>query len=94
MPTALHGDLVVLAEAGRHVDDAGAVLGRHEVAGEHLERVRRVGEEVEQRPVAATDELGALDRADPLGTGQLVGVGVEPRLGEDVALPVGSSITA
>ena len=37
MPAALHDDLVVLAEAGRHVHDAGAVLGRHEVAGEHLE---------------------------------------------------------
>ena len=54
------GDLVVLAEARRHVHDAGAVLGRHEVAGQHLKRVRGVGEVVEQRLVPATDQVGTL----------------------------------
>ena len=64
------GDLVVLAEAGRHVDDAGALLGRHEVGAEDLERplgaeALGVGEEVEQRPVAGADELGAAHRRRP-----------------------------
>ena len=57
-----------------------------EVAGEHLERVRRVGEEREQRRVAAADEVAALDacrRATAFG--QLPLVGREARLGEDVA---------
>ena len=39
MPAALHDDLVVLAEAGRHVHHTGAVLGRHEVGAEDLEGV-------------------------------------------------------
>ena len=51
-------DLVVLAEAGSEVDDAGAVVGGDEVGGEDLERVAgavlgRVREVVEQRAVAA-----------------------------------------
>ena len=48
-------DLVVLTEAGCHVDDAGAVLGRHELARQDLERVRCVGEVVEQRRVPVAD---------------------------------------
>ena len=52
--------LVVLAETGRHVDHARAVLGGDEVAAQDLERARRavggdVGEVVEQRGVAAAD---------------------------------------
>ena len=89
MPDRVARDLVLLAEAGRHVDDTGAVLGRDEVAAEHLERVRRVGEEVEQRRVTPADELAALERADSSGLGELTGVVLEPRLGQDVARAVG-----
>ena len=63
MPAASHDPLVVLAEAGREVHDAGALVGVDEVGGQHPERVGVVGEEREQRLVGAPDELGALDRA-------------------------------
>ena len=41
MPAALADQLVLLAEAGGEVDDAGAVLGGDEVGGEHLEGAAR-----------------------------------------------------
>ena len=64
---AHHGDarraahvVVLLAEPGRHVDDPGALVGGDEVAGEHPEGARVVGEELEQRSVGAPDQLGYL----------------------------------
>ena len=87
-PGCVGNDLVVLAEAWRQVDDAGAVLDRHEVGGEHLERVRRLGEVVEQRRVPATDELGAFHRRHRCRLAELGAVGTQQRLGEDVASAV------
>ena len=80
--------LVLLAVTGGQVDDAGAVLGRHEVRGQHPEGVGLVGEEREQRRVAPADELGALHGADPRGAGELPLVVAEPGLRQEVALPV------
>jgi len=51
--------LVLGAEAGGRVDDAGALGGVHEVAGQHPEGLGAVGEEVEQRDVAAAHQFSA-----------------------------------
>ena len=67
----LAGRLVVLAEAGRHVDGAGTLGGVDEVGCQDPEGVCAVGEEVEQRGVGASDEVGAGDGADRLGVCQL-----------------------
>ncbi len=80
--------LVVLAERRRHMHHAGTVLGGHEVAAEHPERVRGVGQEVEQRRVRATDEFGAQHRADRLESVQLLRVRADPGRAQDHALAV------
>ena len=56
---ALAEQMVVLAETGGDVDDAGAVIGGHEVGGHHPERafVAQLREVAEQRFVAHGQEL-------------------------------------
>ena len=85
-PGRLAGPLVVLAEARRHLDDAGALVDGDEVAAEHDEGARRVGEVGEERPVRPPDEVGALDGAEDLGALELVLVGAEAGLPDDEAL--------
>ena len=51
MSAGVGGRLVVLAVGRRHVHDAGAVLGGHEVAGQHPKSVGRVHEIRERRQV-------------------------------------------
>ncbi|CAB4823702.1 unannotated protein [freshwater metagenome] len=80
--------LVVLTEAGREVHNTRAVLGRHELGCENLERVRRVGEEREQGCVPAPGQFGAEHRADPGGAHKLALVGTEACVGEEVALAI------
>ncbi len=63
-PDGVGDDLVLLAETGSQVDDAGALFGGDVVGGEHLEGIGGavhvgIGEEVEQRPVAPAGELAA-----------------------------------
>ena len=82
------GVLVVLAEAGREVDDAGALLGGDEVGGDHLEGVGLVGEEREQRDVAVPDEVAAGEGGDDGAVTELALVGAEPGLGQHVAMAV------
>ncbi len=83
------GVLVVLTERRGHVDDAGTVLGGHEVRAEHLEGVLPGGlhQVVEERRVPAPDQFAALDRADLLVPLQLLGVGGNPARSEDDFLP-------
>ena len=70
----LAGREIVLAEARRHMDDAGAVLRRDEVAAKHPEGVLGVLEIGEQRLVAAPDQLGAREsRAPPRRRGTRAG---------------------
>ncbi len=60
---------VVLAERDRGVDDAGAVLGRHEVARQHgvaLLTVDLGAQEREGRLVAGADHVGPLEAVDDL----------------------------
>ncbi len=83
------GVLVVLAEAGREVHDAGAVLGRDEVGGDDLERVRLLREEREQRRVPVADQITTLERGRHRRLTQLALVGAEAALGQHVALTVG-----
>jgi hypothetical protein len=64
MPCRLADALVVLAEAGAMCTTPVPSLGVDEVAGEHPEGVRGVGEVVEQRLVGAADQLGAGEGAD------------------------------
>ena len=64
MPADSQTSLVVLAEAGGHVHDAGAVFGRDEVPGEHAEGVGLAREVVEERAVGPPDEISAGDGAD------------------------------
>ena len=80
-------DLVVFAETGREVHDAGSVLGGDEVGGQDPEGSGRVGEPREQGRVAGTHEFGAPPRADPNGTLQFARVGLETRVGEDQGAP-------
>ena len=74
--------VVVLAEGGSDVDQAGAVLGGDEVAGEDGEAAGLAVGELEDRAlVAAADQVGAaqpLDDLDPLAEHPL-----DQRLGED-----------
>ena len=70
-PRGLADPLVVLAEAGCQMHDSGSVLGRDEVASEHAEGVRVILEVREERPVVATDQLGAEQLSDLLGRPQL-----------------------
>ena len=69
-PSAL-GDLAVdLAERGREVHDAGAVVDGHELVGDDPPRRElgsSSGEEVERPLVVEADEVGDRDRADDLG---------------------------
>ncbi|CAB4873365.1 unannotated protein [freshwater metagenome] len=80
--------LVVLAEAGRQMHNTRAVLGRHELGCDDLERVRGVGEEREQGRIPAPGQFGAEHRADPGGARKLALVGTEAGLGEEVALAI------
>jgi hypothetical protein len=76
---------VVLAERDRRVDDAGAVLGRHEVAGEHgvaLGAVLLGGDERERRLVARAEHLGA---SEAVGDRGLTEHALDERLGEHLA---------
>ena len=76
---------VVLAECRRHVDDPGAVLGRHEVAGEHRRAARRpVGQLEDRAGVGAPDELRAAQRAEDLRA--LAEHPLDERLGDDQRL--------
>ena len=67
------GDLAVdLAERGREVHDAGAVVDGHEVGGDDrgrpaVRRRRRQLEEVERALVVEADEVVDRDRAEHLG---------------------------
>ena len=86
-------DLVVFAKAGRHVHDAGAVFGRDEVGAQYLPGVLSsvqfsVGEIVEDRGVAATDEVGAFERVDTLGRTEFGLVVANQGIGDDVSLAV------
>ncbi len=84
-PLGLAGVVVVLAERGGHVHDAGAVLERDEIGADDAEGARRVLEEREARLVALADELAPLDRAEDL----LVAVEhAGERLGEYERLPL------
>ena len=72
-------DLVLLAEGGRDVDDAGAVLGGDVVRRQHDVGVRVAGEVVEGRGVAAAEQVGAGEALDDLGVlPQLAGVRGRP----------------
>ena len=92
--------LVVLAETGGHVHDAGALGGVDEVAGEDLEcpfgavvRLGRVdlghvGEVREDRCVGAADEVGTLEGADLGGVLELLFVAADDGFAEQVARAV------
>ena len=77
--------LVVLTEAGRHVDNARPLLGRDKIGAEHAEGVRLGSEVVEERPVGPPDEFGARHGADELGAGELGAVLGGPGLTDQVA---------
>ena len=70
----LAGHLIVLAEPGGHVDNAGAVAGIHEVSGEDPEGIGSVGEEVEQRGVGTSNQVAARAGPDFGGVLELGGV--------------------
>ncbi len=78
---AARGGHVVLAEGGRDVDDAGAVVGRHEVGVHHPVGARQEGE---GRVVLPAQELGPGDQA--LGTSALAEHPLHQRLGQDQGL--------
>ena len=80
--------VVVLAEGGGDVDEAGAVLGGDEVAGEDAEGVARarVGELEDGAAVAAADQLGAGEAVEDLDS--LAEHLLDQRLGEDQGLAV------
>ena len=74
---------VILAEGGREVDEAGAVLRGDEVAEQHLVRVLVLHEVVERRRVAQAGELPTGHPRDLLRLlTELLGVRGEPRGGE------------
>ena len=75
-------DLVVFAEARRHVHDTGSIFGGHEVGAKNLERVLGVGEVREQRLIAATDQIGAAQRGHHL-VADLALVSRQPGRGHD-----------
>ncbi len=83
----LAGEVVLLAEAGGHVDHTGALVGGHEVARQHPEGVGVVGEEIEQGTVGATDEVGPGDGAEGSGLGEQIGVGGRPLGGDGGGSP-------
>ena len=64
--------------------DAGPLCGVHEVAGQHPEGLGAVGEEVEQRDVAAAHQFGAADRSDVAGLRELGVVSGHPVGGQHV----------
>ena len=72
----LADDLVVLAETGSHVDDAGAVRGIHEVGAQDPEGVGPLGEEVEHRGEGSAHQVASGERAHLGGVLQLGGVAV------------------
>src|SRR5690606_16653785 len=83
-------ELVLLAEGGGDVHDAGAVVGGDVVGGEHLVGVGAAGEEVERRAVAQAHEVGAPVAADDPGLlAEFAGVGGHAGFGEDVAGALG-----
>ncbi len=77
---------VVLAEGRGDVHHARAAVEIDEIARDHLEGVRCIGEEREQRRVASADQRGARQRADDLVPVELLGIGLDPRLRHDGAL--------
>ena len=82
----LGGDrVVVLAEGGGDVDEAGAVLGGDEVAGEDREAAGPLVVEREDRaPVLAADQVLAGEPLDDLDS--LAEHLLDQRLGEDQRL--------
>ena len=64
IPTRATDFEIVLAEARRQVHDAGALVGRDEVGGEHAEGVLGVREEREERAVRQSAERGTLALRD------------------------------
>jgi hypothetical protein len=67
-PVLRRDRVVVLAKGRRDVDQAGAVLGGDEVAGEHREAPRLAVAEGEYRaPVSTADQLRARQPGDDLG---------------------------
>ena len=87
-PGGVGSDLVVLTEAGRQVNDPGALLGGDVVGGEHLEGVGRavnlgIGEAVEQRPVPAPGKIAAADGRDGRRLTELGCVVIETGRGEN-----------
>ena len=77
--------LVVLTEAGRHVDDARPLLGGDKIGAEHAEGVRLGREVAEERAVGPPDELGTRHGADELGAGEFGAVLGGPGLTDQVA---------
>src|SRR5262245_35127715 len=63
---------VVLAEARRHVHDPGALRHVDEGRPEHAERAELLGEEREERAIAAPHQLAAEQRRHALRAGQLL----------------------
>ena len=76
-PGRFAGALVVLAEPGRHLDDAGALVHRDEVLPEDHERAGGGREVLEERSETAPDELGTFHRADDLRAGEHLVIGSE-----------------
>ena len=87
----VQGGLVFLTEAGRHVHDARAVLGGHEVRAQHLVSVGIADVVGERRRIGAPHQIAAgepLDHVRLVRTlvGQFAGVRREPRRAQDIAL--------
>ena len=71
---------------------AGAVLGADVVGGQHPKGVGRIHEVRERRQIAHTEQLGARVGGQHLGfVPQFAGVRRHPRLGQQVAPPVGAA---